>query len=59
MSVLDKIEAVIQTPTYKAYCNLIGATIFRAAMGDPTARADLLDLQKEQEQLVRDAMDTP
>jgi hypothetical protein len=57
MSVLDKIEAAIQTPAYKAYCNLMGAAIARAAMGDPTARDELLDLQREQEQLVRDAVD--
>lgn len=58
MTTLDKIEAAIKSPAYQAYCNLMGAAIFRAAIGDPTARAELLDLQREQEQLVRDAMDT-
>jgi len=59
MSYLEKIEKAVQSPAYRAYCNLMGAAIARAAMGDPTARADLLDLQREQEQLVRDAMDQP
>lgn len=57
MTTLDKLESVVRSPAYREYCTLIGAAIVRAAMGDPAAAADLLDLQREQGKLVRDAMD--
>lgn len=59
MSDLKKIETAVRSPAYQAYCQLIGAAIVRAAMGDPTAQSDIADLQKEQAQLVRDAVDAP
>lgn len=56
---LDKLFHAMQSPAYQAYSTLIGAAIARAAMGDPNARNELTDLMKEQEQVVRVAMDQP
>lgn len=56
---MEKLEKAVQSPVYLAYCNLIAAAILRAAMGDTEARQEILDLQREQDQIVRAAMDTP
>lgn len=56
MSDLKKIEQVVQSPVYLAYSQLIGAAIARMAMGDPSAKTDLLDLQREQAQVVTEAL---
>lgn len=57
MSDLDKIEAAVRSPTFVSYCQLIGSAIARAAMGDPTARQEIADLQKEQEQFIRSVIE--
>lgn len=54
---LEKLEVAVQSPAFLAYSQLIGAAILRAAMGDPEARTELVDLQKEQEQVLRAALD--
>lgn len=59
MTHLEKIEQAVKSPAYQAYCHLMGTAIYRAAMGDPTARAEIFELQREQERLVRDAMEAP
>ena len=54
---LDKLFHAMESPTYQAYSNLIGAAIARAAMGDPQARDELKDLMKEQQEFVAAAVD--
>lgn len=57
MNDLKKIEAATQTEAYRAYSELIGSAIARAALGEPGALEESMDLQKEQAQLVRDAVE--
>lgn len=56
MSDLDKIEKAVTSPVYLAYSSLIGAAMGRLAMGDSSAKQDLLDLQKEQAQVISEAL---
>jgi hypothetical protein len=56
---LDKLFRAMESQTYQAYSNLIGAAIARAAMGDPKARDEITELMNEQAQVVSAALDEP
>jgi len=54
---VEKLDKATQSPAYLAYCNLIAAAIMRAALGDPSAEQEIVDLQKEQQKVLWAVLD--